>query len=193
MFDTQKLLTPKESVLAQSGLHWILMVKGVLWFVVACICALYIPSIFWNNQTPDFSKGLDFIIFYTPLFVGADIYVQLVLASMIVIILAGLFICVFYIVKYISSILIITENRFIYKTGLVFIHIEEIEIDEIEEVHINTGVMGRFLNYANIHVDMRFVGEKLVSNVANPYYVINYLHRSHDQSEDKLAGITQRK
>ena len=192
MFNIKKLLTPTETIVAKSCLHWILIVKGLTWFVLALLIALYIPSIFWNHQIPDFAEGFNFLVFYGLHFREADIYIQLVLAAMVVVIFTGLCLCIYYMVKYLTSIILITENRFIYKTGLIFIHIEEIEIDEIEEVHINTGILGRFFNYAYIHVDMRFVGEKMIGNVARPYQLVNYLHRSHDKSEERLAGITDR-
>ena len=193
MFDLKKLLTPGESILWKASLHYILLVKGFFGLLFFWALALYLPCLIWNNQTPDFGIGLRFLTYETIGFAQASLSVKTMVLAAMSLLFAGVYYFVYNIVKYMTSVIIITENRLIYKTGLVFIHIEEIEIDEIEEVHINSGILGRFFNYAYIHVDMRFVGDKMIPTVSTPYKVVNFLHRAHDESEDKLVEILDKK
>jgi hypothetical protein len=193
MFNLKKLLTPDENILWKSYLHWILVIKGAIWFGLIVCLALYLPCVFGNEHIPNFKFGFDFFINGLINFERITVWAQALTIIMVMGILLGLIIWFFYILKYISSIVIITENRLIYKTGLLIIHIEQIEIDEIEEVHLNTGLLGRIFNYAYVHFDMRFVGEKMIPMVAKPYKLVTYLHRSHDRSENKMAGILDKR
>lgn len=62
----------------------------------------------------------------------------------------------------------ITNNRLIYKQGLVARHVGEISIDRIEGVNVLQGMLGRIFDYGNVIVRGMGVGEVMLPPIAQP-------------------------
>ena len=190
----EKMIFPGENIIHSGRLHYVILIKGFLLFTALLGLSLYIPNILWNAGYPDFILGYKYLVallqkedFAWSL--GNDwLEYGVIVLSLLSIVMA--FIAFLYYTKvYFSSYIVISDNRLIYKTGLFFVYIMEIEIDEIEEIHLHSGVFGALLDYGYIHVDMRFVGEALLPCVPKPYLFMRALHKAHDASDDNLGKI----
>jgi len=62
----------------------------------------------------------------------------------------------------------ITNNRLVYKRGLVARHVGEINIDRIEGVNVLQPIMGRIFNYGRVMVRGMGVGEVLLPPIEDP-------------------------
>lgn len=62
----------------------------------------------------------------------------------------------------------ITNNRLVYKRGLVARQVGEISIDRIEGVNVLQSVLGRIFNYGRIMVRGMGVGEVLLPTIEDP-------------------------
>ncbi len=62
----------------------------------------------------------------------------------------------------------ITNNRLIYKRGLVARHIGEIGVDRIEGVTVLQTIMGRIFNYGRLSVRGMGIGEVILPAIENP-------------------------
>ena len=62
----------------------------------------------------------------------------------------------------------ITNNRLVYKRGLVARHVGEISIDRIEGVNVLQPILGRIFNYGRVMVRGMGVGEVLLPPIEDP-------------------------
>ena len=62
----------------------------------------------------------------------------------------------------------ITNNRLIYKRGLVARYVGEMSIDRIEGVNVLQGIIGRLLNYGRVMVRGMGVGEVILPPLQDP-------------------------
>ena len=192
--DEEKMIGSDEELVYSGNLHYIVLIKGLLSFIFFVLLALYIPNIFLNSGSPNFITGGDFLgyslyqyIFYDPPSLGIITKFILVLSS--ISILFAILMLFHYIKVYYSSHLTITNSRLIIKTGLIFIRIQEIEIEEIKEINVSSGLLGNFLNYGYIHIDMRFVGEAFIPCVPKPFDFIHKINSSHQSLADDIEKV----
>lgn len=188
------MAAPDETIIHSGHLHYIILVKAFLWLVFFVCMAFYIPNIFWNSGAPDFVLGYKYLIStiqnydieWNRIF---NITETFTIIMGLLSLMLGLIVPLYYLKMYFSRYIVVTDNRLIYKTGLLFIHIMEIEIDEIEEVHLNSGLLGGLLDYGYIYVDMRFVGDANIPCVPKPYLFMQSLHKAHDNKHDDVNVI----
>lgn len=186
MFSVAKLLNPDEDLIHKGRLHIIILLQGLLVCLLSFGFALYAPNIILNDFRPDFLLGYNYMLTAFDRYVWdraltPDLIGFILFGGGFFIMISGIFYAVYSFVFYMGAYTVITDRRLIYKTGLFFIHIQEIEIEEIEEMHLSSGVLGNFLNYAYIYVDMRFVGEQTIPCVPKPYLFLRHLHTAHDR------------
>lgn len=62
----------------------------------------------------------------------------------------------------------ITNNRLVYKRGLVARHVGEISIDRIEGVNVLQPIIGRIFNYGRVMVRGMGVGEVILPPIEDP-------------------------
>jgi uncharacterized membrane protein YdbT with pleckstrin-like domain len=62
----------------------------------------------------------------------------------------------------------VTNERIIYKKGLIARHVGELNIDRIEGVSVQQGVLGRFLNYGRVCIRGMGVGEVMLPPIESP-------------------------
>ena len=67
-----------------------------------------------------------------------------------------------------STELAITNRRVIAKTGFVRRHTVEINLDKVEALKVEQGVMGRFLNYGTIFLSGAGTSVAPLRNIADP-------------------------
>lgn len=187
--DEDDTVDSDEEIIYSGHLHWIILIEGFIWSMLLILLALYIPNIFWNWGRPDFIIGGEFLgsslyqyIFNDPPM--PDIMTMVVWGLSAICFALALGTLLYHIKVYFSSRLTITDARLIIKKGLIFVNIDEIEIAEIKEIQTSSGVLGNFLNYGYIHIEMKFSGEEHIACVPKPLEFVKKLHKKHKQSRE---------
>ncbi len=65
---------------------------------------------------------------------------------------AGILVILWVCARYFSTEIAVTNRRFIYKTGLVVRHVNEISLRKVEGVSLSQGILGRILGYGTVQV-----------------------------------------
>lgn len=62
----------------------------------------------------------------------------------------------------------VTSERFVFKTGWISRHTQEVSLQRIEEVNLNQSFLGRILGYGRLHLHGTGVGVIELPNIDNP-------------------------
>ena len=89
----------------------------------------------------------------------------------------GLMVGIIMLLKYYGTEIAITDHRVIYKTGLFFVTVEELELSEIKEEKVHHGLIGHLLNFGDTKLDSRFVGDLQLPFIKNPYKFLRFTHK----------------
>src|SRR5262245_14887204 len=140
-----KIIGPDEKLIGRASAHWIYGVKGLSWLVMMAAFGVFLQAYgagFFNyvfrNSGADAIAAISRTLFWLPTSLGAVMFFL-------------------YFLQMISLEVALTTKRVIDKKGLIFIDIKEVDIEEIKEVNVDNGILGRFLNYGYIKLDARFV------------------------------------
>ena len=148
----ERVLQPGETIAYRARLHWILLAPGIA--LTAASAALGIVAAV--RAGPDLRTvllGLSLLLFL----VGG---VQLLRAWL----------------RRISTEIIVTNRRIILKTGLVGRQSIEMNLDKVESVLVNQGVLGRMLDYGALVIRGVGAGLEPVANVAAPLEFHKYVN-----------------
>lgn len=177
-----KLLTKDEDMVGVARLHWIYVVKGISWFLGLTFAGWLAQTLILHglssiadginssNLTIALMPLLNFIIFI-PMAVGFTIFV-------------------FNVIKVLSSEIGLTNRRVIKKTGWLFVKTFNIDMEEIRGENTDTGIFGRFLNYAYIDLDCRFIGDVRIDAIERPNLFMRHLHKQRANAQDTIRMIT---
>jgi len=156
----EKLVGPDENLVGVARLHWIYIIKGVLWLggcvigggIIQTIFAMYVPafSVFGN-----FVLGLAIIF--------------------------GVLMFILYLGKLLFTELGLTTERLIYKRGLLFVDVREVDLEEIKSESIDNGVLGRILNYGYLDLDARFIEDMDLPAISDPYRFVKAMNAVRSQ------------
>ena len=123
----QSVLQPGERIIFAGRLHWIAYWQAIALLLVGSFVLWWVHKQ-WPNQD--------------------------VLISTIAIIFGALFVISFlraWFVRWITEIAV-TDRRVIYKRGFINRHTAEMNMDKVASVEVNQSVLGRMLDYGNVHV-----------------------------------------
>lgn len=156
----EKLVGPDENLVGVAKLHWIYIIKGLMWLIGSVIIGGTIQTIF-AIYIPPFSLFGNFI-FGMALILGALMFVL-------------------YFGKMIFTELGLTTERLIYKRGFLFVDVREVDLEEIKSESINNGVLGRVLNYGYLDLDARFIEDMDLPAIADPYRFVKAMNAVRSQ------------
>jgi len=140
----ERVLQPGESIAYRARLHWVLMAPGIALTAASALAGGVVAA-----KAPADMRvwllGLCAVVFV----LGAN---QLLRAWL----------------RRLSTEIIVTNRRIILKSGLIGRKSIEMNIDKVESVLVNQGILGRMLDYGTLVI--RGVGSGLepVANVAAP-------------------------
>ena len=80
----------------------------------------------------------------------------------------GLVIFLYMMIKKWTTERVLTDIRFIQKTGWIVRHTEEIRIDRMEEVNLDQSLFGRILDYGDVHIAGVGTGEIKLKMIDSP-------------------------
>ena len=92
-------------------------------------------------------------------------YTMLVVLGWVVI---GLIVFLYMMIKKWTTERVLTNIRFIQKTGWIVRHTEEIRLDRMEEVNLDQSLLGRILDYGDIKISGVGAGEIKLTMIDSP-------------------------
>lgn len=166
-FVAKHIVGSDERVVTITRLHWIYALKGLLWFLFLTGLGLAAD---WGAYFLSGGKGPAVSVPYIPFWLQFHALLAFFLAT-------GFLILWVYVIKLLSTEIVLTNKRVIYKRGLIFVEVEEIALDEISSETVNHGFLGSFLGYGTIFLDMRFVADVHLPTVKDPYTLVKGINR----------------
>lgn len=163
MLYVEQSLTPGEELIHVGHFHWMYTVTAILsivWGILCCIgiiiAAVYFQLNFgfgfeaqdWLGMVRELHPGIRLTAFFA-FVMGLMRFAQMMVTKA-------------------STEIAITNNRLIYKRGLVARYVGEMSIDRIEGVNVLQTVWGRLLGYGRIMVRGMGVGEVILPALENP-------------------------
>ena len=163
MLYVQQSLGPDEELIHVGKFHWMYTVNAFMSIVWGFFGAIVIMIIAYNAYSflgklppnTGFFKSIQII--HPGVRVGAFLFFVL-----------GLVKFAQMMVTKVTTEIAITNNRLVYKRGLVARHVGEISIDRIEGVNVLQPVLGRIFNYGRVMVRGMGVGEVLLPPIEDP-------------------------
>ena len=168
-----------ETLILVSRLHWIFLAKGLFWLVGLLVIGIYLDlsSDKWMLQLIDRNYE---ILSYFVFRVGNAI---LPICAML-----GLIMCLIYFAAYFTTVVGLTTKRLMIRKGLLFVKMINVDIEEIKGEYVDNGMLGRWLNYGEIHMDARFVANFYVPNIEDPYRLIRTINETRAAGGDTVIA-----
>lgn len=164
----KKAITRNEKLLMITRLHWIYPLQGLIGFALLATLGLVIDHnlyVFFTHNAIAFKVDLIWIVFtekFTPI-------PWLFAATGMAVLLPQL-------ISYISVEIGLTDQRIIYKKGLIFIEIDQFDLEDIRAENVIHGWFGWLFKYGRVHLDCRFVDDVYLPAIANPYRLVKASH-----------------
>lgn len=148
--------------------HWMYTVSAIVNVVISVVLAVaviviaimvepYLPASLrggagigdsWLAQVRDVNPAIKILAFLI-LVMGLFRYAQMMIIK-------------------VTTEIVITNKRLVYKRGLVARYVGEMNIDRIEGVNVLQGIVGRIFNYGRVMVRGMGVGEIVLPPIENP-------------------------
>lgn len=179
----RKLVGKDEKLVGIARLHWIYAAQGLIWLGSCVAFALLLDGAI-NHLLMKFPVDNETLVL--PLLSLSSWLMPFAL-------IFGGIICSFYFIKVLTTEIGLTDRRMIYKTGWIFVRTQEVEIEEIRGEKVNTGYLGRFLNYGYINLDCRFIGDVSLPAVSKPNNFLKALHKLRSEVLDTVSLVVGEK
>lgn len=163
MLYVQQSLGPDEELVHVGQFHWIYTVQAfmaIVWGVLASVLIIA-GAIFGYQYFGVYPEGLDLLTAIKHLHPAIRIFA-------FVMFILGLFSFAQMMIIKATTEIAITNNRLVFKKGLVARHVGEISIDRIEGVNVLQSFFGRLFNYGRLAVRGMGVGEVVLPSIADP-------------------------
>ena len=155
-----KIIGPDEKLVGIASIHWIYALKGVMWLFGFALVGFLIDQ---------------FFIFYGTRFLGSAALVIGNRAFWITTSI-GLVLSFFYLIMWIATEIGLTTKRVIFKKGLFFVDVKEVDLEEIKASDVDNGLFGVWLNYGYLLFDARFIENLRLPAIVNPYRFVKALN-----------------
>lgn len=174
----KKILGPDETLIGITSAHWIYGATGIVWLAGMMIVGLVLSSysvgafdyLFRDSGAPAVNVISD-VLFWMATALGIVMFFL-------------------YFLMMISLEVGLTSRRIIYKRGLIFVDVKEVDLEEIKAADVNNGWFGRFLNYGYVILDARFVTGVDLPAIAKPYRFVNALNEARgEMRHDSMTVI----
>lgn len=173
----QKTLRSEEHLIAVARAHWIYAAKGFAVFL-----ALYFmgPAAEFLVLTA-FSPG-PALAEVTGILAEVMRWIGLAVGGMVFVI---------YFLMCIATELGLTTHRLILKKGLIFVDVQEVELEEVKGAYVDHGLLGSILDYGYVRLDSRFIKDASLPAIASPYKFLKALNHicDHMDESDSLEDV----
>jgi len=183
MLYVQQSLANDEELIHVGEFHWMYTVQAALSIVwsIIFVCLIAYGTFYYKSN---YGFG-----FYSTNVWGMiqEFHPGVKLAMFIVFIMGLLKFCQMMIIK-VTTEVVVTTNRLIYKRGLVARHVGEISIDRIEGVNVLQTIWGRVFNYGRLAVRGMGVGEVVLPPLDNPILFRKAIDKARSLNSKKNNG-----
>lgn len=172
-----------EHLIMVARLHWFYLVVGFTWFLGFVVTGISAEALIWHyfeSNIPPFERDILGLNFNSR---GA------VLKWFLTIV--GSAVLIYHIIKYCTTRIGLTNKRILIRTNLIFVQVDEVDLEEIKSEHVDNGLLGRFLNYGEIHYDARFVGDISLPDIADPYKLLRKTHEARTRLSDDMDFLPE--
>lgn len=177
----RKIVGGDEKLIGIARLHWIYLLRGAVWFFGYFLFGLFLHEVISHvaatAATIMQNQGL-----LTPIII-LDNYSE----SATTLIGAVIFAC--FAMKYATTEIGLTNRRVIRKEGLAFVHVHEVDLEEVHGEKMDLGYFGKLLGYAYIKLNCRFVGNFTTPAIRRPEQFMRALHQARSKVTDSAAMI----
>ncbi|MFA7275406.1 MAG: PH domain-containing protein [Pseudobdellovibrionaceae bacterium] len=173
MLYVQQSLAPDEELLYVGKFHWFYDVQAVMnlvWGVVFAI-SLLVAFATLSYELPEnmseylivgeIEEGDGWLVIVRKLHPAIKLFSLLIF-------LMGIVKFAQMIVIKVTTEIVVTNNRIIYKRGLVARNIGEMSIDRIESISVTQSIWGRIFDFGQLFIHGMGVGELRLPNLAEP-------------------------
>jgi hypothetical protein len=179
MLYVQQTLGPDEEILIGAHFHWMYTVRAVFWILFGLAIGITVGygAIWWKVTAsirefyPDLPPEL-FDSAWNEAVQSHGGYLQILWSlhpvlrfSILGFFLMGLFFFTHMMIIKATTEIAVTNERIIYKKGLIARHIGELGIDRIEGVSVSQGVWGRIFGYGRVSIRGMGVGEVILPSL----------------------------
>ena len=166
----RKVISHREKLLCIFRPHWIYLIEGAMWLLILLALGFIVDQYFYEYIGPQIAKfKINFNIgnlqFYLP---G--------ISSIFTVI--GLAVMWTFCMTYISSEIGLTDQRIIYKKGLIFIQVDQVDLEDIRAEKVFHGWIGWLLGYGRVQLDCRFIDDVWLPYIKNPYRLVKASHNA---------------
>lgn len=168
-FIAKHIVNSDETIKYVARLHWICLFEGFLWFGVFWATGLLASD--WLADIQPVTSSLGALSFGGYTIEPQIIWIFYLMMG------GGTVLFMTHLVKLLSTEIALTNQRIIYKTGLIFTEAEEIDLHEIHAERVKHGIFGRILDYGRVSLDCRFVGDITLPRIRKPYRFLKAMHR----------------
>jgi uncharacterized membrane protein YdbT with pleckstrin-like domain len=141
----EKVLQPGETIAYRAHLHWIIYLSGLFFLAIAVALAIGGAVV----------KAQDYVRY--GLIALAVLALVLALAQLIRAWIVAA-----------NTEIIVTSRRIIYKTGFISRNTVEMNLDKVESVLVQQGILGRMLDFGEVIIRGVGAGLEPVANIAQP-------------------------
>ncbi len=181
-----KAISDEERLLTLARPHWIYLMTGFVWWMIFILIGLFLDKYFDEYLS---RYSLDFFLNLKIIYFSGQVTPISVMFTLI-----GITAFWPFFMTYISSEIGLTNERIIYKTGLIFVQIDQVDLDDIRAEHIYHGWLGWFLGYGKIRIDCRFIEDLKLPAISKPYRLVKashnarYRHPEIEYGHDEFSG-----
>jgi len=140
----EKVLQPGETIAYRAHLHWIIYLAGMVLIVAAIACAVAAVVL----KVDSIRLGL--------------------MAASVIALFLGLFQMIRAWLVAVNTEIIVTNRRVIYKTGFISRNTVEMNLDKVESVLVQQGILGRMLDFGTVIIRGVGAGLEPVDNIGAP-------------------------
>jgi Bacterial PH domain len=183
MLYVQQSLSPQEEILMSARFHWVYTLQAIFWilFGLGLGIGLGYGAIWYEvsgavrhlygEGLPDELRQLawDRVVTerggYLKILWEQHIVIRMGILMMFVV---GLYLFGHMMMVKATTEIAVTTERLVYKKGLIARHVGELNVDRIEGVSVQQGVLGRMCNYGRVCIRGMGVGEVMLPVIEDP-------------------------
>ncbi|MGZ9096909.1 MAG: hypothetical protein ACXW30_01265 [Micavibrio sp.] len=177
----RKIVGADEKLIGIARLHWIYLIKGLLYLAACAFFAWALNALLFYGLSV-LAGMLGQSASLLPL-VALTTYLMPFMLSI------GTIIFLFHLCKMLSTEIGLTSRRVIRKDGLIFVRVNEVDLEEIRGQNLDLGWFGRFLGYGYLNLDCRFIGDVKLPAIEKPERFLKALHKATADISDSLAKV----
>jgi hypothetical protein len=165
----RKVVSNQEKLLCVFHASWSYVAEGLFWFITLITAGLIIDHYFYQYVGPNTFLNIDFW----------SVHLGFKLSGIsIIFAVIGLAILGTLSIVYISSEIGLTDQRVIYKKGLIFIQVDQVDLEDIRAEQVFHGWFGWLLGYGRVRLDCRFIHDIWLPTIHDPYRLVKASHNA---------------